>query len=69
MPIFEYRCNTCDCCFEKLVLSKSDQKIKCPQCSGTKVTKLISAVNCRSNGIPTGGGGFDAPGCSPTGGG
>jgi len=69
MPIFEYRCDTCNCCFEKLILSRSEEKVECPRCSGEKVTKLVSAVNSRPNGIPTGSGGYQAPGCSPSGGG
>ena len=41
MPIFEYHCDSCNCHFEKLVLTKSDQKIDCPKCSG-KTKRLIS---------------------------
>jgi len=67
MPIYEYRCDECDCDFEKLVLSKSDEQIACPQCCEDKVTKLMSASSCRPNGVPTGAGGFQAPSCGPAG--
>lgn len=69
MPIYEYHCDTCDCNFETLVLSRSDEETECPQCCGDNITKLMSASSCRPNGIPTGSGGFDAPNCSPAGGG
>lgn len=69
MPIYEYHCDECDRDFEKLVLSKSDERTECPHCSGNNVTKLMSTSNCRPNGIPSGAGGFDAPSCSPAGGG
>ena len=69
MPIYEYHCQACESDFEKLVLSSADKSIECPECRGKKVTKLMSAANSRPNGIPTGSGGFDSPGCSPSGGG
>lgn len=67
MPIFEYHCDSCNCEFENLVLSRSDEKAECPECKGDNVTKLMSASSCRPNGIPSGAGGFAAADCGPAG--
>lgn len=48
MPIFEYRCSSCDRKFEKLVLRK-DTAIHCPYCRGGEVQRLISACNFGSS--------------------
>jgi putative FmdB family regulatory protein len=46
MPIFEYQCNSCRHCFEKLVMSsRDDEKVSCPECGHTDVSKLISCVS------------------------
>lgn len=54
MPIFEYRCASCDEKFEELVLSRSQtSKVECPRCGGTEVKPLISlfaAQTSRSSG-------------------
>jgi len=42
MPIFEYRCKECSTRFETLVL-RSDEKVECPNCHGSELSKLISA--------------------------
>lgn len=68
MPIYEYRCNKCECTFEHLALSVSEPAPECPTCCGTEVDKLMSAGAIRPNGIPTGSGGFSAPSCKPSGG-
>ena len=60
MPIYEYTCEDCDHCFEKLVFSE-DEEICCPCCSGRKTKKLMSA-GCVMSG--TGGGGACAPNAS-----
>jgi len=57
MPIYEYKCKTCDNCFEKLVFSE-DEEICCPSCNGRKTKKLMSA------GCFVGGSG-DGGGCAP----
>lgn len=46
MPIYEYQCKSCDHCFEKLVFAGDETaKMKCPQCGGVKIEKLMSCVN------------------------
>ena len=43
MPIFEYRCASCDEKFEEIVLSRNrTSKVECPRCGGKKVKPLIS---------------------------
>jgi putative FmdB family regulatory protein len=68
MPIYEYQCNACCHCFEELVFSSKAPKPKCPNCDCADVQKLMSAGCVRPQGIPTGGGGFNAPACKPSGG-
>ncbi|MFQ5843040.1 MAG: zinc ribbon domain-containing protein [Thermodesulfobacteriota bacterium] len=41
MPIYEYQCQKCDHCFEKLVL-KGNESIECPQCQTRSVKKMMS---------------------------
>lgn len=42
MPIFEFKCK-CGKLFEFLIIpGKETNEIKCPQCEGTQVSKLIS---------------------------
>lgn len=43
MPIFEYKCKKCGQKFEKLVFGK--EKIKCPNCGSTSLTKLFSTFS------------------------
>jgi putative FmdB family regulatory protein len=45
MPIYEYRCETCDACFEKLVFSGDDEPVCCPECGSEKVQRQLSCVN------------------------
>ncbi|HJO61363.1 MAG TPA: zinc ribbon domain-containing protein [Desulfobacterales bacterium] len=42
MPIYEYRCKTCNNCFEKLVFITDDEPVVCPECSDRKVKRLLS---------------------------
>ena len=49
MPIYEYRCQDCQCDFEYLVMGGSSPD-QCPQCSSANVTKLISASTFFSKG-------------------
>ena len=60
MPIYEYKCESCDNCFEKLVFSDNEE-ICCPCCNSGKTTKLMSAGCVVSN---TDGGGGCAPNAS-----
>ena len=40
VPIYEYECQKCGEEFEKLI--RSPKKIKCPECGGEEVRKLLS---------------------------
>ena len=42
MPIFEYRCDDCDTRFEKIAFREPDV-VECPDCTGSRTLKLISA--------------------------
>jgi putative FmdB family regulatory protein len=41
MPIYEYRCGSCDERFEELVRS-TDATVACPACGGAQVERLLS---------------------------
>ena len=41
MPIYEYRCLSCDERFEELV-RRPDDTAPCPQCGGAEVERLLS---------------------------
>jgi putative FmdB family regulatory protein len=41
MPIYEYRCRTCDTEFEVLV--RDGRAVACPHCGSSSVDKLLSA--------------------------
>ena len=43
MPIYEYRCEQCGAQFEELTSSTDAPTIRCRQCSGRQVTRLLSA--------------------------
>jgi len=47
MPIFEYRCSDCGAEVELLLRSAAEEPV-CPQCGGSRLEKLISAVNVMS---------------------
>ncbi len=51
MPMYDYRCKSCDKVFEELVSSSatSDEKIECPQCSQNKSKRLLSAPMISTN--------------------
>jgi putative FmdB family regulatory protein len=50
MPIYEFRCNECNECFEFLVM-KSDETVemKCPHCSSEEFERVMS-TSCHSIG-------------------
>jgi putative FmdB family regulatory protein len=41
VPIYEYVCMECESHFEELV--RGEEKVACPDCSGTKVSKQFSS--------------------------
>jgi putative FmdB family regulatory protein len=40
MPIYTYRCASCDTQFERLV--RGETTVTCPECSGRKLERLMS---------------------------
>lgn len=51
MPIYEYKCEQCDHCFEKLVFAGDEGNVECPQCRGEKVKKLMSSSSFMGEGL------------------
>jgi putative FmdB family regulatory protein len=42
MPIFEFRCKSCDSQFERLVRTTDTDAIACPSCESEQVSRLFS---------------------------
>ena len=62
MPIFEYKCSSCDKLFETLV--RSNTQPTCPNCGGTYLAKQLSVFAAA-----TGGGGSSQEAAPGSGGG
>jgi putative FmdB family regulatory protein len=46
MPVFEYKCSSCDKKFEVLHKSSVNQnQVSCPDCNSKKTTKLFSSFS------------------------
>ena len=43
MPLYEFECETCNEMVEILLRSR-EEKATCPDCGGTKLTRLMSAT-------------------------
>lgn len=68
MPIYEYRCNTCGCKFERLrPMSSADSPTTCPDCGGSDAERLVSrfaAFSKGNGGTTTSVGGSSCGSCS-----
>jgi len=68
MPIFEYKCSSCDELFETVV--RSNTQPTCPSCGGTYLAKQLSVFAASTGGggsddsAPTGGGHVCGSGCA-----
>ena len=51
MPIYEYKCEKCESCFEKLVFSGDKEPVECPECGTKQVKKLMSCASFMDSGI------------------
>jgi putative FmdB family regulatory protein len=65
MPIFEYRCKSCDEEFEALVLGRD--KPACPSCRGRKLERLLSTFAAVTGGAVRRGGGTRPEASGPCG--
>ena len=45
MPIYEYQCEACETCFERLVFGNEEDNVACPDCGAKKVKRLISCTS------------------------
>ena len=46
MPIYEFRCLSCKHCFELLSVRREDTlEMKCPECEGQEVERVLSCVS------------------------
>ncbi|MCP4368402.1 MAG: zinc ribbon domain-containing protein [Deltaproteobacteria bacterium] len=49
MPIYEYKCEKCDNCFEKLVFGNDKEPVFCPECKAKDVQRLLSCTGLISS--------------------
>ena len=62
MPIYEFRCSSCDHVFEELIFRKSElEELVCPSCEATEVSQQMSTF--ASTGDAHAGGHAPHPGC------
>lgn len=71
MPFYEYRCQKCEHEFEELIRCEDDLKnLRCPQCGGEELGKLLSLFGMRTPGgkvvSSAPGGGAACAGCAKT---
>ena len=45
MPIYEYKCQTCNECFSVLQLGSKNDNVICPRCKSADVKKQISSFS------------------------
>lgn len=44
MPIYEFRCESCNEVFELLAMTKNDQvEAKCPKCDSVEISRVLSS--------------------------
>lgn len=54
MPIYEYKCDTCETKFEKLVRRPADeQDLSCPSCGERHLSQQYSTFAPHANGSPS----------------
>jgi putative FmdB family regulatory protein len=45
MPIYEYRCESCDARFEEYLSTSAKPSPPCPSCGAENVVRLMSRIN------------------------
>jgi len=60
MPLYEYQCQVCNHCFEKLILGPAEEaSLRCPSCGQREIKRLMSCINAFE--------GAQSPYCKPGG--
>ena len=69
MPLFEYRCRSCDASFEALVRNAARDRVTCESCDGENVSRLMgaSAVQAQGRSLPIAAGACPPPEAGPCG--
>lgn len=69
MPLFDFRCDSCDEEFEELLSSSAEvDDVVCPSCGQKQaVRRLLSGFAMPSGGSSGGGSAYSSSGCSSTG--
>ena len=73
MPVFEYKCSSCNTKFEILHKSSTNQEeVSCPECNSKKINKLFSSfsasVHSNESSCSQGNCNFPLGGCGCSGG-
>jgi putative FmdB family regulatory protein len=51
MPLYEFYCQSCDCCFEvRRSFSQGTEGVQCPDCAGDQVQRVFTPVAAFSSG-------------------
>ena len=51
MPLYEFYCEVCECCFEvRRSFSEGTDDVVCPSCAGDKVQRVFTPVAAFSSG-------------------
>jgi putative FmdB family regulatory protein len=60
MPIYEYKCDTCETKFEKLIRRQAEElELSCPSCGERHLSQQYSTFAARAGSSPS----ADAPQC------
>ncbi|OPX18275.1 hypothetical protein BXT86_02140 [candidate division WOR-3 bacterium 4484_100] len=53
MPTYEFVCNDCDHKFEVFTTISKRDKVQCPKCKGTNISRIFTAVQIKGGGGST----------------
>lgn len=62
MPIYEFKCRSCESEFEKLIFNRDD--VVCPDCDSRDLERLMSACAVKTEGGGSAASGGGCSGCS-----
>jgi len=54
MPIFEFKCSSCEEFFEVIVRSNDEESINCPKCKSSEFQRVVSKINYAMGGSSAG---------------
>ena len=52
MPLYNFKCSSCDHEFEELVSNSDTTDLKCPKCASSSIEKKVTTGTVQSNSKP-----------------